>query len=363
MTGLTLRDLNRAALARQGLLARQPWSVPHAVGRLLGVQMQMPRPAFVALWSRLASVAREDLASACRAGTLVRATSMRATLHLMRADDLLALRAALVPSFEAAIRAILGSRLEGAAVEAAVDEARAFFGEPHTFDALRDHLATRFPGQDIRALAYAARLRIPLVQQPDDSPWAYPARATFVRADTRLAGTFSADPTPERLVLRYLAAYGPASVADAQAWIGLAPLAAVFDRLRPQLDVLNGPTRTALFDVPGAPRPGADVPCPVRLLPEWDSALIARADARLISKAHRPQVFRPGLRVLATVLVDGEVAGTWAATRARTAATLTVRTFVPPSRATRRAIDEEAQALLAFIEPDARTRSVVVADA
>ncbi|MGI8673496.1 MAG: winged helix DNA-binding domain-containing protein [Luteitalea sp.] len=357
----TVRDLNRATLARQGLLARQPWTVVDAVGRLLGLQMQMPRPAFVALWSRLANFDRDALAAACRTAALVRATAMRSTLHLMRATDLLEYRATLVTSFEQGITAILGDRLAAASLDAALADARAFFATPHTFDALRVHLESRYPGQDIRALAYASRLRVPLLQEPDQSPWAYPAKATFVRADARLGAAFRLDPTPDALIVRYLAAYGPASVVDAQAWLGLGGLAPVFARLRPTLTVLAGPTRAELFDVPDGPRPGADVPAPVRLLPEWDSVLIARADERLLATRYRARVFRPGLRVLPTVLVDGQVAGTWAAARTRTAAALTLTMFESMSAAVRRAVIAEAEALIAFTDPDARTRTVAVA--
>jgi hypothetical protein len=115
-----------------------------------------------------------------------------------------------------------------------------------------------------------------------------------------------------------------------------------------------------LFDLPDAPRPAADEPAPVRLLPEWDNVLVGRADARLIAREHRPSVFRPGLRVLATVLVDGMVAGTWQVERRRKVATLAVSLFARVAPRVRQEIEAEATRLLAFSEPDAASREVSI---
>lgn len=355
---LSLRQLNRATLARQGLLERQPWTPVDAVARLLGVQAQLPRPAYVGLWSRVKAFDRAQLTQAIADRSIVRATSMRATLHLMTAEDFLAHQGAIRPAFERAIQGILGARLADVDLDTVTAVARTFFARPRTFDALRDHLAERYPGQDIRAMAYAARLRVPLVQVPADTPWGYPGQALFVDAASWLRRECATDASPDRLVLRYLAAYGPASVVDAQAWLGLPSLKPVFDRLRQELCAFRSPSRVELFDLPASPRPGADEPAPVRLLPEWDSTLIGRGDERLLPKGHRKAVFQPGLRVLATFLVDGIVAGTWAVDRKRATATLTLRPFASLTVNVKRELESEADAALRFIEPEAKTYGV-----
>ena len=164
----------------------------------------------------------------------------------------------------------------------------------------------------------------------------------------------------QEFVLRYLAAYGPATATDAQAWSGLPALKPIFEALRPRLVTFRGERGGELFDLPDAPRPPVDTPAPVRLLPEWDSVIVTRADARLLPLQHRSSVFQPGLRVLPTVLVDGIVAGTWKIECRRTAGSLIVSLFASQPAKVRREIESEAHALLAFAEPDAATRQVKI---
>jgi hypothetical protein len=204
-------------------------------------------------------------------------------------------------------------------------------------------------------MAYAVRLSVPLVQVPAPGPWAYPAQADFVAADAWLGRAAAACKSPEALVLRYLAAYGPASVKDAEAWLGLGGLEPVFTKLAPRLTVIEGPSRKPLYDVPDGPRPGADVPAPVRFLPEWDSVVVTRADERIVAKADRPRVFLPGLRVAALVLVDGFAAAAWTISRAKATATLNVEPFRPLPAAARREVEREGEAVVRFVEPDAKS--------
>src|SRR4051794_26669414 len=126
---LTLRDLNRATLARQHLLARADASVPDVVARLAGMQAQLARPPFVGVWTRIAGLAREAVQTPVHARALVRATAMRGTLHLMTADDYRALRATLQPMLAAGMQAILGARTDGFDLARVLDEARAVLRE------------------------------------------------------------------------------------------------------------------------------------------------------------------------------------------------------------------------------------------
>ena len=139
-----------------------------------------------------------------------------------------------------------------------------FFREPKTFDAFRDHLAEKFPKGDIRAMAYAARLKVPLLQVPTPATWGFPVQADFITAEAWLGKPKNeAAADAQEFVLRYLAAYGPATATDAQAWSGLPALKPTFEALRPRLATFRGERGGELFDLPDAPRPPVDTrrPC------------------------------------------------------------------------------------------------------
>jgi hypothetical protein len=361
---LTRRALNRATLARQMLLRRDPVKPAAAVERLAGLQAQAPRPPFVGLWTRLEGLRREDLVRAIERQQLVRGTMMRGTLHLVTRKDYVRFRRTLQPMLTAGLRSILRGRINELDVAGAVSEARSWFdAAPRTFDALRGHLEARFPGADVRALAYAVRMELPLLQVPaPGEPWAYAARADFTVAESWLGTALSGQDASPALMLRYLEAFGPATVADAQTWCGLAGLGAVFDRLRPRLSVFRDERGRELFDLPSAPRPDADHDAPVRFLPEWENLLLSHADrSRVIADAQRPAIATANLRLPGTFLVDGFVAGLWVATRKKTAATIELRPVGPLNRAARTALEAEGEQLLRFIEPDASTFSPVIA--
>ena len=329
-TAITVRALNRATLARQMLLGREKATVAGAIGRLVGLQAQVARPPFVGLWTRLAGFTREDLLAALQKRQVVRVTAMRATLHLMSAPDYVALRGALQPALSRGYQAIRKGR--NATFDISVLDAlgREFFArEAAPFDALREVIKARFPKGDERAMAYAIRCTVPLVQVPDDSAWGFPAQAGFTLADTWLKKKVPVADAPARaLVRRYLAAFGPATPADAQAWSALQGLRDVFDAMRPELVTFRDERKRELFDLPEAPRPHEDTPAPVRFLPDFDNVILSHADrSRVIADAHRPRVTTKNLQVPGTFLVDGMVAGTWKAERKKAAATLLLTPF------------------------------------
>ncbi|HYD51022.1 MAG TPA: winged helix DNA-binding domain-containing protein [Gemmatimonadaceae bacterium] len=358
---VSTRSLNRALLARQLLLARAMVPLEEALGGLLALQAQLARPPFIALWSRLAGFQRETLLAAARERRVVRATMMRGTIHLLRADDYATLRPLLQPSFDAGARSLLKDWY-GAADPAAVErEARTFFESPATFDAYRKHVLALRPGDNERAPAYHARMRLPLVQVPNGSPWGWPSSAEFVSAERwlgRAVATEGGDAAA--LVRRYLAAFGPTTVADAQCWTGLGGLRATVDAMRDELVVLRDERGRELFDLPEAPRPPEDVPAPVRFLPEFDNAILGHDDrSRIVDEEHRPRLVTKNLQVPATVLVDGRVWGSWRVTATRTRATLAVAPFgKPPTKRLRAELEREGEALLEFSEPESRTREV-----
>jgi len=360
---MTLRELNRATLARQMLLAREKRPLVKAIEHLLGMQAQLPRPPFTGLWSRLVNFSRADLASEVLARTVVRGTSMRGTIHLMTAADFLRYRGCLQPSLDAGMRAILKERAENLDAPKLLAVGGAYFKQPHNFEEVRGHLMSKFPDGDERAMGYAVRMGVPLVQVPSKDAWAYPAKADFVSAETWLGTPVATCRALGPLVLQYLAAYGPATVKDAQAWTGLPNLEATFTNLGSKLITVPGPTGKLLFDLPDAPRPNGDTPAPVRFLPEWDGAIVTRADERVVAKADRPRVFLPGLRVAALVLVDGLAAATWKVSATASRATLQVESFKAWPAAIRREVAAEGEALLRFVEPQAKAFELEVTTA
>jgi len=203
------------------------------------------------------------------------------------------------------------------------------------------------------------RTHLPLVMVPNEDEWGFAAAACFACADTWIKKSIGADTKPHALVQRYLAAFGPATPADAQTWSGLKGLSAVFDELRPKLSVFRDERGRELFDLPSAPRPDADVPVPVRFLPEFDNIVLSHADrSRIVDDAHRSAIVTKNLQVRATFLVDGFVAGTWSVERKKTAATMIVQPFTKLSRAAQQDLMKEAQLVLEFAERDAKTRDV-----
>jgi hypothetical protein len=361
MSTLSTRALNRALLARQMLLARERTSAVEAIARLVGMQAQVPRPPFVGLWTRLRDFKRAELAAALHDRSVVRVTSMRGTLHVMTAADYVALRGALQPMLSRGTQSTLRGRGADLDMELLGAEARKFFGKSGaTFDALRNHLKAKFPKGDERAMAYAIRTHVPLVQVPTDAPWAFPAAADFALADRWLSKKVSTAATPaEALVVRYLAAFGPATPADAQAWSGMAGLRETFEALRPSLVTFRDVRKRELFDLPDAPRPDEDTPAPIRFVPDFDNLVLSHDDrARVMADEYRPRVTLKNLQVRATVLVDGMVAGTWKSERKRKAAVLVIEPFATIAKRVRAAIEEEGEALLAFLEEDAADREL-----
>ena len=361
MTTLSTRALNRALLARQMLLEREQTTATAAVERLVGMQAQLARPPFVGLWTRLHDFQRTELGEALRKRKVVRVTSFRGTLHLMTAGDYLALRGALQPMLTGGMQAILRDRAAALDIAALEAEARKFFGKtPATFDTLRAHLKAKFPKADERAMAYAIRMHLPLVQVPTDATWAFPAAADFALADAWMSKSVSTVATSaETVVLRYLAAFGPATPADAQAWSGLGGLREVFESLRPSLVTFRDERKRELFDLPDAPRPDPDTPAPPRFVPDFDNLVLSHDDrSRIMAAEHRSRVTTKNLQVRATFLVDGIVAGTWKSERKRKTAVLLIEPFGSVAKRMRPALEREGELLLSFLEEDATDREI-----
>ena len=352
---MTMRELNRAALARQHLLSRQRRPVLETIEELVGLQAQVPAAPFVGLWSRIEGFRAAALRELIGQRHVVRATMMRATLHLVTASDYWLLRPALQDGLSHQYDAVLRRRSLGPDVPAAVAAGRQFFAEPRTFGEFRGRLEELAPDQDMGALAYAVRTHLPLVQVPSPSaPWGYPGASRFVTAETWFGKPIAERAPLRELILRYLAAFGPARATDIQAWAGLPPLRDSLDELRPELVVLRDERGGELFDLPEAPLPAADTPAPPRFLPSFDNLLLAWKDrSRVIADEHRPRIMISPVLMHPTFLLDGFVAGTWRLDKVKSAVTLAVTPFEPLSSADRERLAKEGERLARFVEPKA----------
>lgn len=337
---MNARALGRATLARQLLLERASLDVTDAVGRLGALQAQEARPPFVALWSRLEGFEPESLIGALADRTIVRGTLMRGTVHLARTEDFLRWQPLLAPLGVEGLRKVVGARLDGADLDAAVEDVRKLFANAGELsaEAVRDWLGEHRPSEDTRAVARTALYSLPLVRVPDGGRWGFTPTSRFADSRHWLGKDPVARPKAADLIRSYLAAYGPATVRDAQQFLGGGDWQDAFDAI--ELERFG-----EHYDLPDAPRPGEDVEAPVRFLPDFDSLMLAHADrSRVIADEHRRDLTTKNLRVRAVVLVDGMVAGFWKLDKKKVV-------VEPVRKLTKRehgAVDEEATRLGAF---------------
>ncbi|MEP6688140.1 MAG: winged helix DNA-binding domain-containing protein, partial [Gemmatimonadales bacterium] len=361
---LDTRALNRALLARQLLLERQPVPVAEAIERLVGLQAQAPLAPYVGLWARLRDFQPEGLSRLLIERRAVRLALMRGTVHLVTARDARALRPLVQPIFDRDLqvnstyaRGLVGLDLAALAAEGrALVEAR-----PRTMAELRSLLGARRPKRDAASLAYAVRGLLPLVQVPPRGLWGVGGVPTLTTAEAWLDRPLARRPSLGGMVRRYLAAFGPASVMDVQAWSGLTRLGDAIARIRPSLRVYRDERGVELFDLVDAPRPDPDTPAAPRFLPEYDNLLVSHADrSRVVADAHRPRLTLDGRQIVGTVLVDGFARGSWKIHRTRGRAVLEVAPFVRWTAAAAAEVAEEGERLLAFSDGGADTREVRV---
>jgi hypothetical protein len=336
---LTLRELNRATLARQLLLERKRLSPTAVIERLVGMQAQWPPAPYIGIWTRTTSFRRQALERELARAAVVKATVMRQTLHLVTRRDYALLRAALsetnFPDQTSTAKRLAPSlRALAAAGPVTTKEALAHLEQEHGLT-----------GFDVRRAWRGARVRAHVLHHHESALWNARREGRFVAIEEPVEHV----PVEARAAIlgRYLAAFGPASRRDISAWsmMHVPELQRALDRLEPLRRFCDEHGRE-LLDVPRAPLPDPDTPAPVRFLPKWDNVLLAFADrTRVLPEQYRKTVIRMNGDVAQTFLVDGFVAGIWRVENGR----VVLEPFAVPSRSVRRELEDEAGRLEAFL--------------
>ena len=358
LTALGTLTLNRTLLARQLLLKRRRAPVLHTIERLVGMQAQIPASPYVGLWSRLVGFRHRQLAELITSRQAVRIALMRNTLHLVTADDCLAIRPVVQRLMERAYRKADPAKLTAmiAAGRSIVDAG------PRTNVEIGRLMTRQFPRHDPRTLGYVIRDHVALVQIPPRGLWGETCLPILTTAESWLGRPLASSTAPDEVIVRYLKAFGPASVADVQAWSGLPGLTADLERLRPSLRVHRDERGRELFDVPGGQISHASAAAPIRFLPEYDNVLVAYADrSRIIPPAHRVRVMTQLGRP--PVLVDGFVRAFWRVDASAKAATLVIELFDRVASQHREELEAEGMQLLRFLKGETLPRRVRFAGA
>jgi hypothetical protein len=337
---LDRRALNRAALDRNLLLRRSETPVLAAVERL-----GLP---YLCLWARLRGFRQEELTALLYERRVVRSSILRGTQHMATADDFLWMRPLVQPALLRGRQAAFGRVTKEWDLDELTAAARDLLdGQTLTRPQLARKLAERWPDRDRQALGWSAQALLPVVHPPPSGTWNTFGATPFALAEDWIGRPLETDPRADVLILRYLAAFGPASVKDFQMWSGLRRMDADFDRLRPRLRTFRDENGVELFDVPDAPLPDPDVPAPVRFLPDLDNLLLSYADRTRLMTDEQRKVVCVGAWVKATVLVDGRVRAVWSLKQGA----LTIELFEPLTASERAEVEEEGARLLAFAAP------------
>jgi hypothetical protein len=359
------RALNRALLERQLLQRRADTTPLAAIAHLAGMQAQAPNAPYVGLWTRLAGFRTDQLAALLAERAVVRTHLMRNTVHLVSARDGLAIRRLMQPFFERSFaHSVFARDLTGVDLTALLDAGRVLLRDRAlTRGELGGLLERQWPGRDRISMAHAITHLVPAVQVPPRGIWGCTGQAAYTATEAWLGDPTAPPVSPDDLVLRYLAAFGPAAVRDVQAWCGLTRMREVTERLRPRLRTFRDSGGAELFDLPDAPRPDPDTPAPPRFLPEYDNVLLSHADRTRIIPGRRRVPLPPGLGgTTGTLLIDGFWRATWKIRRSPGGTvTLRVQPFTALSAEQAAAVTTEGTGLLAFVAPGAEASEIQLA--
>ena len=363
---LTLRELNRALLARQFLLRRQRLSVVDAVERLACLQGQWAPSPYVALWSRLSGFERSDLTRPIDRGEIVKATLMRATLHLVSAREYPAYSLATMEGRFGAWRPPGGPAL--ADLDKLHRSVMTFAAKtPRTRVEIQEFIADHLPPSAAKNerlrnwFRWAAVATSGLIWEAAGAHFDHRQLGRHVAPPAKLRKAATPAAAFELVVRRHLGAFGPATVADIATWSSVrvpnirAALAGMKDLRRFADD-----RGRELIDLARAPRPSAEIVAPPRFLARFDAAILGHAAperTRVLPEAFRKQVIFSA-EVWPTFLIDGFVAGRWTIAVRPKESVLELKPFKPLARADRAALVDEGEQLVHFYAPDSKTHAV-----
>lgn len=347
---LSDRQLNRATLARQWMLERTDIAISDAIAFLLGLQAQTTNTPYIALWNRIAGFSPGALTALITDKTLLRATTMRTTLHLHTVPDMRAIRPLMQPVLDRTFSSVAKSRAINADRHAVNRQGVSIIDEaPVTAGELGRRLLEHFPDSDPLVLAQVVQGAETLIQIPPTRIWGHGGAPLLMRIEKWIGqGLSEPIPLPE-LVLRYLAAYGPASVKDMQTWCGLTRLAPAFEAVRGQLLEFHGEDGRVLYDLPKAPRPAPDTPAPVRFLPDYDNVFLGFADRSRLQPAYARERMVVVNGYVATFTIDGFIAGNWTIRRTKNDLTIELAPFRKLTKAEKASVEAEGLAIGAFL--------------
>ena len=353
------RALNRTTLGRQLLLERAEHTPAGAMELLVGMQAQNPHDPYYALWSRLEGFDPQSLSGMIERREAVRGALMRATLHMSTTPDFMFLRSHL----QETLAAVLGSTSfakDTADLDRAVllSEGRSLLEErPMTRADLARALEEKWPDIPGPSMAQVVTYLLPVIQVPPRGLWGRTGAATWATIESWVGSGLPTARDPERIVLRYLAAFGPATISDIRVWSRLNGLRQIVDGMQERLRALRGPDGVELLDVPEASILDEDTPAPPRFLPEYDNILLGHSDR---SRFFTTGIVPPGW--VGNLLVDGMFSGWWKISQTGKASELEVHLLRKVTRGEAKAAEQEAERLQLFAQPDAGHRRVVVHD-
>ena len=349
---LSTRVLNRTLLARQHLLERTAMPALAMVEHLVGMQAQIPTNPYLGLWTRLEGFRPPELETLLTERLAVRMVLMRGTIHLVSTDDALALRPVMQPVLDDELfkNRTWSVGLQGVDIGPILELGRRMVEErPRPLSELRAAIAERWPELDATTLAYTCRNQLPTFQVTPRGLWHRSGQVALTTIDTWSGRPLGTETAPDATILRYLAAFGPASTGDVAAWSRLKGLREPMERLRPALRTFRDERGRELFDVPDAPIADPHLPAPVRFLPDYDNVFLSHDD--------RSRVIPPEIRANARMLiggsaftVDGFGAGFWTTKGKGPDRTMTLEPMTALSTAQRDAVEAEGLALLRFLE-------------
>lgn len=343
------------------LLERVDLPAIEVIERLVGMQAQVPTDPYTALWSRIEGFEPQELSHLIAERRAVRVVGlMRTTIHLVSARDALTIRPLMQPVLDRAWRySPFSKQLSGADVEEVVAAGLELLAErPLVATELGKRLQERWPDADANSMGYAIRFLVPVLQPPPRGLWGKGGLPHVETIERWLERPLDPNPSVDEVVMRYLAAFGPASAKDVGVWSWWTGIREVVDRLRPRLATFRDERGRELFDVPDAPFPDPETPAPVRFLPEYDNIALSHDDrTRVIDRRLSEDIWMRG-----SILVDGFVRGTWRIDTKKRVCALRIGLFETLTPAERFEVEAEAELLAAFLAPEAEIRELRIGD-